>query len=349
MMSLSQPETIATRLQRWCDFFSGADTPKHMFIIRSPETSDPRPLPQADNMQQRIDWAWRHYERQLARLTWLDDDVVPHLDPYTGTELFAEAFGCQVHYPEDNMPHALPRISTASEVAKLQVPGLDTPALARVFQIADALYARAGGEAVMRLADIQSPMGISALIWDKSDFYPSLLEAPEAVRELAEKVKQLLFAFLDEFFARYGRAFIAHCPEYYLPNGVTLSDDEVGVVSPALYRELFLPDLRELSTRYGAIGIHCCANAVQHWPAFKTIPNLKLLNLREQDARPAYACFAGGPTAQMHGGLGSWEDCETLLRDFPTARFVFDVYTPDRTTAQNLSERLAIATGRLSL
>ena len=36
-----------------------------------------------------------------------------------------------------------------------------------------------------------------------------------------------------------------------MPRGLTLSEDEVGAVSPALFDSLFLPELAELSARYG--------------------------------------------------------------------------------------------------
>lgn len=74
-------------------------------------------------------------------------------------------------------------------------------------------------------------------------------------------------------------AFIAHFPDYYMPHGLTLSADEVGGVSPAMFERFFLPELSSLSRRYTALGVHCCANARHQWEGFKRIPNLAMLNL----------------------------------------------------------------------
>ena len=158
---------------------------------------------------------------------------------------------------------------------------------------------------MLRLPDIQSPMDIAALIWEKTTFYPAMIEDADAVRTLTHKVMKLLTAFVDEWFARYGSAFIAHYPDYYMENGLTLSEDEIGAVSEGIFCDLFLPELIELSNRYGALGMHCCAHARHQWPHWLKIPNLRLLNLvhSEETIREAYTYFAEH-TAQMHSWCG---------------------------------------------
>ena len=120
------------------------------------------------------------------------------------------------------MPFALPLIHSAREVSGLKVPELSTSSLAYLFEMADTLVERAGPGALLQIIDIQSPMDIAALIWDKLTFYPALVEAPDAVLELAEKVKQFYVSVLDTWFDRYGVEFIAHYPAYYMPKGITL-------------------------------------------------------------------------------------------------------------------------------
>jgi len=99
---------IEDRKKRWADFYDPNNPPRHMLLIRLTENTPARPLPHPDKKQQRIEWAWMQYLAQMKRVAWLDDDTMPYLDVYTGTEIFAEVFGCSVHRPEDNMPFALP-------------------------------------------------------------------------------------------------------------------------------------------------------------------------------------------------------------------------------------------------
>jgi uroporphyrinogen-III decarboxylase len=291
-------------------------------------------------MAERIDWAWQNFEAQSQRVQWLEDDTIPFLDPYTGTEIFAEAFGCPVHYPGADMPSARPLVDCARAASHLKIPSLNHPALARIFAIADELHRRAP-EAVMRLPDIQSPMDIAALVWDKNDFYLALIESPDAVCELAGKMRELLVCFLDEWFSRYGRELIAHYPDYYMPSGITLSEDEVGVVSRDTFAERFLPELVSLSQRYGAIGIHCCANSQHQWEGFKAIPNLRLLNLvrPRQQTLAAYRAF-DDLYATMHDWLN--EDPLALIAEVPpTVRLVMTPAAKTRHEAAAISARLA--------
>ena len=297
---------VTQRKQRWRRFYDRSEAPRHIVLIQHSEGAPEVPRPHPDKKQERIECAWKSYQRHLDQMQWLDDDSIPCLHVHTGTEIFAEAFGCAVHRTDDDMPFALPMIHSASEVAELQVPDFGATPLAMLFEMADELRSRAGNGAVLKMVDIQSPMDISALIWDKNDLYVAMLDAPEAVKELSHKVEQLLTAFLDEWFSRYGEEFVAHYPSYYMPRGITLSEDEVGAVNEEMFVEFFLPELAELSERYGGIGVHCCAHAQHQWDNFKKIPGLRLLNLVQppEVLQAAYAFFADH-VPQMHSWCGS--------------------------------------------
>ncbi|HET6486617.1 MAG TPA: uroporphyrinogen decarboxylase family protein [Spirochaetia bacterium] len=314
---------VTERRARWERFLRMDGKQAFMHLIAWESWGTERPWPTAENRQARIEWAWQVYERRLGLLGTLDDDGLPFLDPYTGTEIFAQAFGCRVVYPLDNMPFALPLIDKPMEVSRVQVPDLDSPSLALLFDIADELRRRAGPGALMRLIDVQSPMDIAALIWNKNTFYAAMLDAPEAVIELAHKVKKLLVLFLDAWFSRYGSSFIAHYPDYYMPAGLTLSEDEVGAVSPQMFERFFLPELAELSNRYGALGMHCCASARHQWQGFLKIPNLKVLNICQPAGVVAQAHrFFAAICAQQHLPPESWDVSQVTPSQFPSGAHV---------------------------
>jgi len=299
---------IAARKARWERFLVMDGRQAFMHVVDCSEGVPERAWPTPGRYRERVDWGIRSWERRMRDLEWLEDDTVPFLDPYTGTEIFAAALGCTVAYPEDNMPFARPLIDDASHLDRVRVPEISRSSLAVLFDIADEIRKRAGPGAAMRLIDVQSPMDIAALVWDKNTFYTALLETPRAVRELAARAKALLAAFLDCWFDRYGREFVAHYPQYYMPVGLTLSEDEVGSVSPELFQQLFLPELAELSARYGGLGMHCCANARHQWEGFKRIPGLRLINLNQ----PVAVCEAAFPVfaetcAQMPVAEPEWD------------------------------------------
>ncbi len=340
-MDTIQPYGISQRKDAWCRFLNRETSPKHLYLIDYSPDGMVRPPLWPSLKEARIDWAYDKYCRHLKRIEWLRDDSIPFLDCLSGTEIFAEAFGCKIHRPEDNMPFALPLIHSAAEVSAIKVPTLLESSLAIQFDIADELIRRAGKGTLLKLPDIQSPMDIASLIWDKNTFYMALIEAPEAVMELSSKVATLLKAFLDEWFRRYGKEFIAHFPDYYMPFGITLSEDEVGVVSQEMFDAFFLPELTELSERYGAMGMHCCADARHQWDNFKKIPNLKLINFAHKPKyiTKAYPYFAS-EVAQMHSWCGDGDPSTWVSQYPPNARVVLSTSASTKDEALRLSDAL---------
>ncbi len=302
-------QIVENRKKAWKDFYAG----ERNMLVSIQRDYGFRPWPFPENRKERIEYALDMYRAQMDALEWLDDDRVPYLSPYSGTEIFARAFGCQVHKPENDMPFALPMIHSSEEVAKLKVPSLEAESLQEIFSIADALH-QAEPDAVMALPDIQSPLDIAALIWEKSDFFAAMLEEPEAIMEVVSMAQQLLCDFLDEWFSRYGTEFISHYPDYYMPCGVTMSEDEVGTISSSMFEEFSLEGINALSKRYGGVGIHCCANSSHQWGSFAKIQDLKMVNLVQppevlEKAYPFFKNICG----QMNGFL-QIESVEGTLR-----------------------------------
>lgn len=338
---------VANRKSVWARFLDDPQAPRHLFLVSCPPQDDQRPLLWPQYKQERIDWMVRKYERQVEKVEWLQDDMLPYIDMQSGTEIFAECFGCAVHRPTDNMPSARPVVHSAAEADALKVPDLWKSPLVHQFELADAALAKAGRDALLRLPDIQSPLDIAALIWEKSELFVALIEEPEAVKRLAEKVSVLLCAFLDAWFDRYGREFIAHYPVYYMPRGITLSEDEVGSFDSSVFGDFALPHLAALSQRYGGIGIHCCANARHQWAGFESVPGLKLLNIvHNKEMTIGARAFFADKCAQMHWWNGEGAP-ETWPKSFPPkARMVIEVSAGSKDDAIRLADKMRQACTR---
>ena len=158
----------------------------------------------------------------------------------------------------------------------------------------------------MRLVDLQTPIDIAAIMWEKTDFYTCLITDPQVVIELCDKIRSLLTEFIDTWFSRYKKEFVAHFPTYYMPYGISISEDEIGAVSPKMFNEFFIDELCMLSDRYGQMGIHCCAESKHQWQNLKQVPNLKLLNLHRDAAEITQSIdFFKDFTAQMPDAFDS--------------------------------------------
>ena len=341
-----------TRLTRWRSFVDRAAGPGFMFHVDFSLPDEEAQLPPTvrpwpDRVDERIEAAWAAYELMCRKAGLVDDDRMPFLNNMTGTEIFAEAFGCKVHRPEETNPFALPLVRTAAEADALQTPELSTSSLAYLFDIADELSRRGGPDALMKPVDIQSPMDIVALIWDKSDLFCAMVENPASVKALADKVRQLLVAFFDEWFGRYGSTFVAHYPDYVMHRGITISVDEVGAVSEAMFREFFRDELALLSEHFGGLGVHCCADARHQWPGFRELPGLKVINHNVPPTRdpgeylPDSLGFYAGAVAQVPVGWTPDVEPERWPDQFPEgSRVVFTVPAEDAAQAGAMAERL---------
>jgi hypothetical protein len=344
-------QTIKQRLERWNSFVEGG-AGSFMFHVNWPLPDLEGQLPPApplwpDKVRERIERRWGEYETMCRKAEFVDDDRVPYLSNLTGTEIFAEAFGCEVHRPDDTNPFAVPLIHSAAEADGIRTPDLSTSSLAYLFDIADELHRRGGPDTVMKPVDIQSPMDIVALIWEKADLFCAMIEAPEAVKTLAGKVRGLLVAFFDEWCKRYGTTFIAHYPDYVMHGGITMSVDEVGALNPEMFREFFRDELVFLADHFGGIGIHCCADARHQWDNFRQLPGLKVMNHNAPPTRDARVYlldavrFYGDRVVQVPVGWTPERNPDAWPAQFPEgARVVFDVPAEDAASAAAIASRL---------
>ena len=300
------------------------------------------PPPYPEHKAGRADSAIEAYRVHQARMTWLDDDALPFVNVYAPTHVFASAFGCELVATEGGGTWIKPLITKPAEVAALKVPDLSHPVLAALFYIAEEARRRLGPDVLLKLPDIQSPMDIAAQIWEKTEFYYGIADAPEAVKELATKCRELLTAFGNEWVRRFGPEFIAHYPDYYMPRGWTLSEDEIGTVSREMFKEFFEPHLTALAGHFGGLGIHCCAHARHQWENLRTLPGLVALNLTQPPKVTAdgYRFFARDcihvhDNFPVDSGYLEWFDNEV-----PDARIVVRPYVKTRREAVEIASRM---------
>ena len=346
--------SLDQRKQKWIDFLDAASSQRTIILVNCDEGGPgARPWPYPENWRKRMDWAVDACNAQRRRAQWLDDDRIPAISPYTGTEIFAEALGCKVHYSGDNMPFALPRFNNIAEAERLRVPEMHDTPLYDLFELAQRIRQRVDDDAVMQLPDIQSPLDIAALVLRKSEFLMAMLENPDAVLELVGKTQKLLTDFLDEWFRTFGIEYIAHFPDYFMRGGVTFSEDEVGEFSTDMYEKFCLGPINDLSERFGGCGMHCCANSRHQWSGFKKIKGLRLLNLIQgPHILNQVGDFFGGSICHWHGdGVARDPDSEIVIPEWiqncgPKTHVVIERQADSRESAIALSRRLREAEKR---
>ncbi len=295
-------------------------------------------------------WVVENYRRQVDALERHGDDSVPVAKVGTGTQLFAHAFGCKVHIPSGDNPCALPMAASAEEAEKIEMPDIwKSACLYRVFELAEAVRRELGPDTALAPCDLQTGFDIANLIWNKTDLLCSLIENPDAVKRLSAKCALLLKTFLLELRKEFPTMSPCHCPGNWVPpgSGAWVSNDEVGILSPAQFGEFCLPELIDLSHTFGGLGMHCCADAEHQFPGFKHIPNFYAFNRVAASAGPHRGSYLSllehfaGPAAPVH--CLAWltdETIEQLLARAPVGtRFIFVQMGGDDALAARWLER----------
>jgi len=297
------------------------------------------------SLEDRAQLGRRMLEMDLRSLDVIADDRVPWLHCWSGTELFAAAYGCEVHRPDDDMPFALPVVATCAEADRLEEPDSQGGPLGEIFALGDRLVELCGLGYPVRICDIQSPFDIAGLIWEKTAFLAALIEQPEAVHRLLRKVTNTIAAFVRAFRTRYREVCLVHWPDLWMPPewGICLSEDDIGSISSPHFREFCLPYLRELAETFGGISLHSCAAGQHQWADLGTLPGIRYLNFSHPatDLQTSIDQFSGRavlvPVAFPGGEyrLDFVDDC--LARSRRDTRFYF------RTDVEGLDEAAALA------
>lgn len=268
----------------------------------------------------------RLYEQRMNWHEQTGDDSVPIANLISGTQLFADAYGCDVHIYPNNIPCALPLVTTAQQADALPEPSLNARCLDRVFEMAAALQQRLGKDAIIAVPDVQSPLDIAALIWRKEDMFPAMYEEPESVSRLIDKCRRLVEMFTVEFLRQNPTGCLSHVPYVWTPDnmGICLSEDEVGSISTAMFEQFAAPSLNKLSERFGGLFIHCCATADHQYENFTRLKNLRGMNRMFQTPGPLPAIQA----FENKSVLMLWTDeatVQNLLRlAMPGTRYLFN-------------------------
>ena len=364
---------IDTTKQFFRDLFGPGPFPGHGVRVNVKGQYDTNVLA-TGSLEERAQMGRRVFELDCRYAEEIGDDRVPMLHPWSGTEVFAAAFGCQIHRAVDNMPFALPAVHNAAEADRLEEPAIEGGPLGDIFWLCDRMLELCGPGFPVRICDVQSPFDISALIWEKSRFFVALVETPAAVHRLLQKVTDTMIRFLRAFKARYPDCCLVHYPNLWMPPeyGICLSEDDIGSISVRHFREFCLPYLQQLADAFGGISMHSCAHSQHQWDNFLRLPGLHYLNLFHPltDFETSIAKFSGravlvpawqprdhDPLQDRVPGGGARETGGDTRIEFvrmalelarPDTRFFFETEAEDVAEARQVCREIKALCGRRS-
>ena len=202
----------------------------------------------------------RHMESWLS-MDWTDE--LPHLQPWFGTGVYANAFGCEYLWRAGEAPDSHLRFHRIEEVRGLPKPDWrKSPVMGMVLECIDALQQRTRGLFPIALTDTQSPCDTATLVLDTSEFFTACYTEAETVDSLMATVTDLIVEFSREQARRIGEWQVSK-PGHVMPslpglNGITLSDDNLAVASPQINERFALRFNQKVSEELGGVAVHSC-------------------------------------------------------------------------------------------
>ncbi|MEI6520207.1 MAG: uroporphyrinogen decarboxylase family protein [bacterium] len=340
-------KTISANKQFLTDLFSG-EFRGHAVIMNTPWIDDGGLGDFTVSTRPVSDWvpvAIKRYEMAVKYQQEVQDDSVPYdRIVQTNTGIFASAFGCKIHvYDMATNAAAMPMLDDVADADALPEPELDGPVFSRIFELARLMRSELGPDVPICVPDMQSPLDVAALIWNKQYFFEAMLDYPESVHNLIGKCRRFIEKFVDTYIAEIGNVNLCHCPTFWAPPalGISMSEDEIGALSRDMFNEFCLPTLTEMSNKYGGIFLHCCANADHQYEGLQKLPNFRGLNreLGASDRRLTVNTFAGKTVLNV-----AWQPIEAVeaLMDMakPNSRFLFNMDSTDIDDAKRTYERV---------
>lgn len=202
----------------------------------------------------------KYFER-LVSFAWSDE--VPYLEPWIGTGVYANAFGSEILWREDNAPDAHYRYHQIAEVKDLVYPDWrKVPMMQMTLDIIRRMKEGTKGRLPIALTDTQSPYDTATLVLDSCEFFTSCYTHPEIVAVFMQQITNLLIEFSKIQMAEIGPECLA-APGHIFPSltslsGIAVSDDNLAVSSPDVNQLVSLPCNKQIADTFGGIAIHSC-------------------------------------------------------------------------------------------
>jgi hypothetical protein len=218
----------------------------------------------------------------ISRTLEAHNDQPPHLEPWHGVGVFAEAFGCPYIWIDDDAPWTRPIVSDLDGLRRLQKPDITKAALLqRVLETTEYFNTQTHGQVAIAATDTQSPLSTLSLVCDVTWMLTEAWDHPQDFHRVLNDITDTIIEF-----TRMQRAC---CSKPVQPghtmwspsmgSGISVSDDLLALVGSSFYREFGLPYDEKIGLALGGIGVHSCGCWDHNFEAVKTMKSLCMVDL----------------------------------------------------------------------
>lgn len=192
------------------------------------------------------------------------DFIYSYLEPWHGVGIYASAFGCPFKWYEHDAPQTLSIYSTLEEVVNFQQPDIDNCEIMQTVLETIKYFRKQTGDMLdISLTDTQSPNDNASLIVDTCEFFIMSITEEEAIHPFMQAITDTMIKFTEMQIDALGETFTS--PGHIMISspqlkGISISDDNMAVISPLSYKNSALPYNQQLSNHFGGLAIHTCGS-----------------------------------------------------------------------------------------
>jgi hypothetical protein len=209
-------------------------------------------------------------------------DIPNFLEPWYGIGTAAAAFGIDYIWEKGQAPAIRPAFDTVREALDYDVvPIKDTECGRHTLEMISFFIEKTGGKLPISLCDMQSPLNVICNMVDSTSIYLAMMDDPDEVRDLLDKVADLILDFtadqktlLGEMMVRPGHGF----PSVRSFPSVGLSDDNIIMLSNEMYTGIASSSFSRIGSACGGSTFHSCGNWAGKFEAVKKLDNLFMVD-----------------------------------------------------------------------
>ncbi len=231
---------------------------------------------------------------------------------YWNTHTVALAFGCKPIFTSEGKEWIEKLITDASQVYNIEIPDVYSGRTGEILYKIKQIIDEYPEEVMVRMPDIQSPLGVAELIWDQS-FYIALLTNPDEIHHLLNKIMRFTINYIKEMRKIAGERLNPAChPQVWSDHsGFYISDDVNSMVSPEMHKTFSIDYLNEMIDELGPVIYHSCTWTEDYLENMKKIKNIKSFNWSfgtSMDPALIMQEFGGKAMMVPHIGIGVHEE-----------------------------------------
>jgi len=194
----------------------------------------------------------------------------------------ASAFGADYIWKEKQAPAIRPKFGSVKDALDYTpIPVSQTRIGRHTLDMIDYFLEKTGGRIPMSLTDTQSPLNIAGNVVEMTSFFVEILDNPQAVKALLNRLAGLLVEFNHEQIRRIGNALArpghgySSCRSF---EGLGMSDDNALMISSQQYLDLVAKAIEHAGKPFGGPTFHSCGNWSDKVEMVKKIPGLRMVD-----------------------------------------------------------------------